>query len=661
MKLRLLVVFLLLSLASIRAYSQNTQAYDPFAREKAARDFAFMIEDGSTHQPLANTSVDIELTGSDGVVSSVQQPTDADGKVTVSLVPAVKYSLTIHVDGYEDLAQNWSGSDSLEFSLHPNPLAAKQTPQAGQPSPFDMGNADQAPTPAPAPDIKATIHTVLVQLFFALLPVAAFFLLREIAVRAVLFFMMRRGSPKPASAPAEEPGPVPAATPTFLEMNTLNGVLLNGSAESRLERAETTSRRKLHILLLSLVVQACGLAAALALIAWLAPKALAEGMPEIGIGAGVLLGVDVILAFYAWTTWLQGARLVELLSVVSTAVTIAITVEALRDKVPALIVLPAVLQIAYLVQQFRGLRLGAQRDGNRKLVILRVFGSDKNTAFTFGKLMERWRFVGSFLTIVDPSYIRYKFSVMQKGNLGSSLGATLTFGTLAALLDQAVRYVPAMFPQMIPAAWAALPQADLQARVRSVAYLALAVVATGPMLLYVWRHFMKSPAQAIAGVNRMERATLSLESDFHGSPFFCFDDVWQPAVRKMLSVADVVLMDLRGFSEQRQGCAYELGELVDHYPVDRLLFLVDASTPRELLKRLILERWEKMRADSPNRQIAEPIIQLYQTANQAASDIHHIAALLSANLDGSLRPHAQLMYWEQRLAGPVTSSAEPAA
>ena len=222
---------------------------------------------------------------------------------------------------------------------------------------------------------------------------------------------------------------------------------------------------------------------------------------------------------------------------------------------------------------------------------------------------------------------------------------TLTVGTLAALLDQGARYAPMMFPQVIPAAWASLPPDQLLIRVRSVLYVILSVIALVPMLVYIWRHFLKSPAQAVAGVERVAGATLSIETDYHGAPFFCFDDVWQPAVRKMLSVADVVLMDLRGFSAARQGCAYELGERVDYYPVDRLLLLVDASTPRDLLQKLILERWVKMRADSPNRAIAEPIIQLYETADRSASDIQHIASLLSASLEGRVQTQAQLTHW----------------
>jgi hypothetical protein len=507
---------------------------------------------------------------------------------------------------------------------------------------FDSSSGPVAPPP---PDLKAQIHTFLVGLFFAVLPVAGLFLLREIAVRTVHFFMMRRGAPKPAASPVEEPGPAPEVMPGFLEMNTLNGILLSGPAETRLQRAEGTSARKLKIFEWSLLAQVCGLASAVALIAWLMPRTYADDIPQIVIGAAVLLVIDALLAFYAWTTWLQGARLVELLCGLSVVATIAITVFGLYQKIPAFIVIPAVVQVAYLVQEFRKLRSEARKDGNRKLVILRVFGSDKNTAFTFGKLMERWRFIGSFLTIVDPSYIRHRFSVFARGNAGRSLGMTLTVGTLAALLDQGARLAPDMFPQVIPAAWASLPPAQLLTRVRAVLYLVLSVVALIPMLVSIWRHFLKSPAQAVARVERVERSTLSFETDYHGSPFFCYDDVWQPAVRKMLSVADVVLMDLRGFSAERQGCAYELGELVDYYPVDRLLFLVDASTPRDLLQKLILERWAKMRSDSPNRAIAEPIVQLYETADRSASDIHHIASLLSASLEGSVQARAQLTYW----------------
>ncbi|MBB5055760.1 hypothetical protein HDF16_000429 [Granulicella aggregans] len=650
MKLSLALVCLLCLVPTLARSQKQTQeaaqskASDPSAALRNKRDFVFILEDDATHQPLADTQVDLEATSSDGAVAPIPGTTDSAGTISASLNPKLTYSITVHAVGYDDVTENWSASGlSLEIPLHANPNAVRSPYLQPQQEP-EVSDSGQAPQPQP-PDIKAQIRTFLVGLFFVVLPVAGFFVLRELAVRTVHFFMMRRGAPKLATAPVEEPGPTPEVMPGFLEMNTLNGILLSGPAEARVLRAEGTSGRKLKIFELSLLVQVCGLACAVGLIAWLMPTVFAADIMQIGIGSAALLVIDALLAFYAWTTWLQGARLVELLAGLSVVATIAITVVGLREKIPVFLVIPAVVQIACLVQGFRKLRGDARKDGNRKLVILRVFGSDKNTAFTFGKLMEQWRFIGSFLTIVDPAYIRHRFSVLARGSEGRSLGVTLTVGTLAALADQGARFAPLMLPQVIPTAWASLPPDQLLTRVRAVLYLVLAVIAVIPMLVYIWRHFLKSPAQAVAGVERVSRSTLSLETDYHGSPFFCYDDVWQPAVRNMLSVADVVLMDLRGFSAERQGCAYELGELVDHYPVDRLLFLVDALTPRDLLHKLMLERWAKMRGDSPNRAIAEPIIQLYETADRSASDIQHIASLLSASLDGRVQARAQLMYW----------------
>ncbi|HSG80768.1 MAG TPA: hypothetical protein VLC48_00855, partial [Gemmatimonadota bacterium] len=46
---------------------------------------------------------------------------------------------------------------------------------------------------------------------------------------------------------------------------------------------------------------------------------------------------------------------------------------------------------------------------NMKLLVLRVFGSDKNTSFTFGRLEAFWQYLGPYFTVVDPTYIRYRF------------------------------------------------------------------------------------------------------------------------------------------------------------------------------------------------------------------------------------------------------------
>jgi hypothetical protein len=65
--------------------------------------------------------------------------------------------------------------------------------------------------------------------------------------------------------------------------------------------------------------------------------------------------------------------------------------------------------------------------------------------------------------------------------------------------------------------------------------------------------------------------------------FLCFDDTWQSAFESLLHRSDVVLMDLRGFSRENQGCLHELGKLAASGKVDKTLFVLDDATDQPLL------------------------------------------------------------------------------
>ena len=49
----------------------------------------------------------------------------------------------------------------------------------------------------------------------------------------------------------------------------------------------------------------------------------------------------------------------------------------------------------------------------------------------------------------------------------------------------------------------------------------------------------------------------------------CYDNTWKIAVAEFVSVANVVLMDLRGYSTNRKGCDYEVDLLLDQMPIAR--------------------------------------------------------------------------------------------
>jgi len=92
----------------------------------------------------------------------------------------------------------------------------------------------------------------------------------------------------------------------------------------------------------------------------------------------------------------------------------------------------------------------------------------------------------------------------------------------------------------------------------------------------------------------------------------CGDAVWKPAVHTLLRKADVVAMSLFGFSESNQGCLYELGLLLDTFPINRVLFLIDETTDLDFLLATLRQNWDNMAVDSPNHAETAAPIRIYR-------------------------------------------------
>jgi hypothetical protein len=71
---------------------------------------------------------------------------------------------------------------------------------------------------------------------------------------------------------------------------------------------------------------------------------------------------------------------------------------------------------------------------------------------------------------------------------------------------------------------------------------------------------------------------------------YCHQDSWQPALQGLLATTDVVLMDLRSFSDENQGCLFELQQLVEQDRVRRTVFVVDDTTDTRLLETVLAEQ-----------------------------------------------------------------------
>lgn len=121
------------------------------------------------------------------------------------------------------------------------------------------------------------------------------------------------------------------------------------------------------------------------------------------------------------------------------------------------------------------------------------------------------------------------------------------------------------------------------------------------------------------------------DARYRMNPLFCGNDMWKDAVIRLMRDASLVVMDLRGFSPERRGCIYELQTLLDVVSLDRLVFLVDVTTHVDALAGILMERWQELRADSPNIDLGNPRIRLINQAEGDAKAVLHLMA--TAGLD----------------------------
>lgn len=111
--------------------------------------------------------------------------------------------------------------------------------------------------------------------------------------------------------------------------------------------------------------------------------------------------------------------------------------------------------------------------------------------------------------------------------------------------------------------------------------------------------------------------------------FFCHDDTWRPTMLRLATAADVVLMDLRGFSPQNQGCRYELQQLLDFVPLERVVVLIDAGAAHDFIAETLQALWQTSRADSPNRKAKAARVKLLEDRGESTV-AHLVDALLEA-------------------------------
>jgi hypothetical protein len=102
---------------------------------------------------------------------------------------------------------------------------------------------------------------------------------------------------------------------------------------------------------------------------------------------------------------------------------------------------------------------------------------------------------------------------------------------------------------------------------------------------------------------RIDQLDLQPDGDgqFRVTEFFCHDDTWKLTLARLADESDAVLMDLRAFSHTNTGCVFEISELFNLVPLQRLVFIIDESTDQNFMRETISKTWKQLRDRSPNR------------------------------------------------------------
>jgi len=161
--------------------------------------------------------------------------------------------------------------------------------------------------------------------------------------------------------------------------------------------------------------------------------------------------------------------------------------------------------------------------------------------------------------------------------------------------------------------------------------LVTAVVEPHEFLGFISGQLSRQFVQDEADLER-RRAVLDRQPDpdgrFRVNEFFCYADTWQMTMRRLAKESDAVLMDLRSFSRAHHGCLYELEQLLNIVDLERVVFLVDATTDRPFLEETLQHLWQDVDRESPNRRAEAPSVHLFYASNHSERSMRVLLRML---------------------------------
>jgi hypothetical protein len=117
---------------------------------------------------------------------------------------------------------------------------------------------------------------------------------------------------------------------------------------------------------------------------------------------------------------------------------------------------------------------------------------------------------------------------------------------------------------------------------------------------------------------------------FRINNFFCSADMWQLVLTRLIKSTDVVLMDLRSLTDRNAGCAFELEELLNLMPLDRVIVVVDDTTDRRFMTQVVEGACGRLRSDSPNQGLTASALRPFELDALGSTELHALLRRICA-------------------------------
>lgn len=256
----------------------------------------------------------------------------------------------------------------------------------------------------------------------------------------------------------------------------------------------------------------------------------------------------------------------------------------------------------------RHVKLRGRKKNNVKLLILRVFFLNSSSVFTFSTLAKYWKHFGSYFTVADPSFYR----VFWKNK----------FNTKFPIFILGVYLVFTFFTDLESIGW------------QFGVFLVFTFFLIFGGMYYadfemerINKNFIHSESQLKQRLADIDKWPVKYDNTFKELPVMCYENTWKIGVSTLVQQASVIMMDLRGFNEDNKGCKFEINFILDHVPVNRILFLCKPEA-LNLIKRTIKDCWEMLAETSPNHEFENPEATVFISENETAKELQNIMDLL---------------------------------